>query len=856
MGKKDVHRLAKQLAREVKDSLLAGLSSVRLPTIEPSMVKASQKRGNVMEKFGVTCKVAQLIHKQALQILISDDMLQRRSGSGLYGHRTEFYLAETQIAAPKPRSRLSILRAGGRRLSKLAPRKSMPGDWKLPPLKARAAAAGADAKQADSSPPMPAPPPPPQQQQQQQQHRQRKEARRTTATTRMSVAAFQAEDEHMLKFLAALSAIGMQVDEALWAKHRNAERLEALGELMGSLAELTCSDHKVIFEQVRDEAMRLCHCELGAILMLDKTSEHFSAYLPDGSQHLLRLPPAWAGSLVDLEHMFLAATVASKGSPIVITDSPADDEWQNCTEHRRFGLSTLQSAVAVPIFAMRANGKQEVYGVLELFNKVSPKGRYICFDREDLQLLKGLCSYAASAITISTTLKTSTASYKPFDETLIWSPQDSSSPFRKSSSASKLFDYDSEDAGSTEPGEDVTPERIIEGTNLMDWNFDATLLDTNELVGLLPPIFSCWSLQSSFRITDDTLQTFGIKVCAEYLPNPFHNSSHAWSVLQASNHMLITLGTEATSLLGKVDILALLVAALCHDLGHPGTNNLFQQKICSPLALRYNDVSILENHHAAMTFELLSKNPDANVLANLCQKDFRAARRTICRSILSTDLSVHERDLARLRTRQTKPFAKESDEDRELVVSAMLHAADLSNPCRGAALAEKWARLLAQEFLLQTEQEASEGIGVSGFMLNGYQASTEIFFITTFVKPLWDTMAVLFPPLDFYVAEIQKNLDGLKGSDEPRAEEKGGDATPQRSKMALQRRLSLNFPRASSCISRAFSRQATPISLPRQKTNEELVAKVTSVDTVRDQGAWPRPSLRNPKIKLTRRLSR
>ena len=48
---------------------------------------------------------------------------------------------------------------------------------------------------------------------------------------------------------------------------------------------------------------------------------------------------------------------------------------------------------------------------------------------------------------------------------------------------------------------------------------------------------------------------------------------------------------------------ALLIASLCHDMGHPGKTNNFLIATRDRLALRYNDVSVLENHHCASLFE-------------------------------------------------------------------------------------------------------------------------------------------------------------------------------------------------------------------------------------------------------------
>jgi hypothetical protein len=53
------------------------------------------------------------------------------------------------------------------------------------------------------------------------------------------------------------------------------------------------------------------------------------------------------------------------------------------------------------------------------------------------------------------------------------------------------------------------------------------------------------------------------------------------------------------------DVLAGLIAAAGHDVAHTGTNNAFHIASGSELALRYNDVSVLENMHASYTCQLL-----------------------------------------------------------------------------------------------------------------------------------------------------------------------------------------------------------------------------------------------------------
>ena len=51
----------------------------------------------------------------------------------------------------------------------------------------------------------------------------------------------------------------------------------------------------------------------------------------------------------------------------------------------------------------------------------------------------------------------------------------------------------------------------------------------------------------------------------------------------------------------------MFVAALCHDIDHPGHTNAFEINISSELAIMYSDDCVLEHHHAATTFRVLRR---------------------------------------------------------------------------------------------------------------------------------------------------------------------------------------------------------------------------------------------------------
>ena len=108
----------------------------------------------------------------------------------------------------------------------------------------------------------------------------------------------------------------------------------------------------------------------------------------------------------------------------------------------------------------------------------------------------------------------------------------------------------------------------------------------------------------------------------------------------------------------EIDALALLVAALCHDLEHPGTTkcvrcaldiaciaraqvlsglisrSAYQVNSGSALALRYNDSSVLENHHCSCCFVLLDRS---GILKQLEPNEVKVLRRLIVAAVLATE---------------------------------------------------------------------------------------------------------------------------------------------------------------------------------------------------------------------------
>ena len=81
-------------------------------------------------------------------------------------------------------------------------------------------------------------------------------------------------------------------------------------------------------------------------------------------------------------------------------------------------------------------------------------------------------------------------------------------------------------------------------------------------------IFSDAGVLDYFKIEERPFMIWVSRVCSHYRDNPYHNWWHVVHVLHCVHVTLMT--TEANKCVTRIDQLALLIAALCHDIDHDG----------------------------------------------------------------------------------------------------------------------------------------------------------------------------------------------------------------------------------------------------------------------------------------------
>mmetsp|Transcript_50491 Transcript_50491/g.133011 ORF Transcript_50491/g.133011 Transcript_50491/m.133011 type:complete len:457 (+) Transcript_50491:44-1414(+) len=297
---------------------------------------------------------------------------------------------------------------------------------------------------------------------------------------------------------------------------------------------------------------------------------------------------------------------------------------------------------------------------------------------------------------------------------------------------------------------------------VLDWDFDIVTQDDWVLVKYAKALLEEQAAVGEIGVDKKALGYWIELVKENYIAdNPFHSWKHGFHVMTVMVMLLREGGDRYTN---KFTKFAVLIGALAHDVGHPGFNNDYLVKSKHELAIRYNDVAVLENMHACLAFELmLGEQQHANFMADLADADYFTVRKTMISVILATDMKVHFDMVSQLQALASQAMNPEDEKSFDLVQRVLVHAADLSNPVLPTHRARDWAYRAVLEFHTQAELEKSEGLPFAPFMEPHPDNTLELAklqtgFISFVVKPYWTAVAELLPRLRHRVDQLEVNL--------------------------------------------------------------------------------------------------
>eukprot|EP00043_Microstomoeca_roanoka_P008775 m.84323 g.84323 ORF g.84323 m.84323 type:complete len:406 (-) comp14384_c0_seq1:457-1674(-) len=289
--------------------------------------------------------------------------------------------------------------------------------------------------------------------------------------------------------------------------------------------------------------------------------------------------------------------------------------------------------------------------------------------------------------------------------------------------------------------------------------FNSLVMNPQEMLVHWFVMFQEFDLLSQFSVPPELLREFFTVVHNAYRANTYHNFQHAMDVAQFAFAMFCN-SSILREKLSTLDIFCCLILGLAHDMDHPGVNNAFLVKTRDPVAMLYNDQSVLENAHAASLFLMFNNKPTCNILANLSVDDYNRARKLILRGILATDMARHFSLIKDISTQKALPECEEVPEDVRLcLIDCIAKSGDICHLVRPWAVAKAWEDLVMEEFFEQGDYEKELGFTPDALFDREKckVPNSQVWFYDNMGKPLFEALRHHVPTAQQLVDVLQSN---------------------------------------------------------------------------------------------------
>ncbi|CAG9860103.1 unnamed protein product [Phyllotreta striolata] len=433
-----------------------------------------------------------------------------------------------------------------------------------------------------------------------------------------------------------------------------------------------------------------------------------------GTQTLVSRPSSF--DLASSTLAQIAGYVASTGQILNVGDVKS---WLK-EQHSEGDADTARTILCMPII----NGKKMLIGVAQLINKENNASFTEC----DISLFEAFAIFCGLGIH-------NTQMY-----------ENACKLMAKQKVALECLSYHA--TASNDATEKLVKEEVPSASryNLYSFTFiDFELSDDDTCKATIRMFLEC-NLVQQFHIPYEVLCRWILSVKKNYRPVKYHNWRHALNVAQTMFAMFKTGKMER--FMSDLEMLGLIVACLCHDLDHRGTNNAFQMKTDSPLAVLYS-TSTMEHHHFDQCVMILNTDSN-NIFQALNPDDYRKVMRIVETAILSTDLAMYFKKKNKfLELIDNGEFDWQRDDKKELLSGMMMTACDVSAIAKPWEVQHKVAKLVADEFFDQGDMEKvqlkEQPIAQMDRERKDELPQMQVGFIDVICLPLYRVLSETFP---------------------------------------------------------------------------------------------------------------
>ncbi|XP_070540832.1 cGMP-specific 3',5'-cyclic phosphodiesterase-like isoform X12 [Ptychodera flava] len=533
---------------------------------------------------------------------------------------------------------------------------------------------------------------------------------------------FTAKDEQVFANYLTFCGIGLMNAQLFDMSVQEYKRNQMLLQLARGIFEEQSSLDGVVHKMM-SEAISLLKCERVLVFILEEHEEGdevvfataFDLFAKDGE---VKKPSAatmeWSSKNGIAKH------VATTGETLNIEDTQNNSPFKmGVDEGSGFTPRTL---LCMPIY----NSEHKIIGVTQLLNKVSGQP----FHEQDVNIFEAFAIFCGLGIH-------NTQMY-----------ENACKLMAKQAVALEVLSYHA-----TAQPEEVDKIkkmeiRSAEDFGLFDFRFDDLKLAEDETLTASIRMFQECDLINKFHVPYDVMCTWLLSVKKNYRNVTYHNWRHAFNVAQTMFAMVKSGGMDIV--ITDLECFALIVACLCHDLDHRGTNNAYQLKSESPLAQLYG-TSTMEHHHFDHCIMILNSEGN-NIFESLSSEDYRNVIKILESAILSTDLALYFKkrgSFSQLVEKGEKDW--KDTEKKDLLRGMMMTACDVSAITKPWEIQHRVAELVAGEFFEQGDLEKVQ-LGQQPIAMMDREKKDElpkmqVGFIDAICMPVYKTFADLEPLL-------------------------------------------------------------------------------------------------------------
>ncbi|KAK3593544.1 hypothetical protein CHS0354_018625 [Potamilus streckersoni] len=531
-----------------------------------------------------------------------------------------------------------------------------------------------------------------------------------------------------LRDLQAINAITSWVTACI-EKIKTNKTLSVQKQINNFLLEKT----KVIFDNIEDIDQLI-----GNILLFTKdcvNADRCALFLVDEEKHELYAANFYEGVNAEGKPVFrkqsqirfdknkgVAGYVATTGQTLNIDDAYSDSRFNRDVD-KTTGYKT-RNILCMPIV-----DRGKIIGVVQLVNSLSGD-RFTKTDEETFKTFSVYCALALHYSVIYNFMKLQQAKYKVAMEVLDFHIRCNEKDVQTLNA--NLF---------------LAPEIIP--PNFTDYNF--CCYSYNDI---LPQLFIKMIISRFGTHTFDMekLCRFVLTVRKNYRPLSYHNWEHGFHVA----HTIWCIIQSHLDIFTDLDVMALLISALCHDVDHRGYNNEFFKKLNLPLGALYS-TSVMEQHHYKQTITILHSE-GLDIFNFLSAEKHKFILHEIREHIIATDLALFFERQKRMAAQLKKgEFDLNVPAMKRDLTSLMMTGADLSSTSKSWEDHMVTVNMLYEEFYAQGDIEKKHGYNPIPLMDRSRQdeiPKQQMGFINFIAMPLYTTLVKILP-------NAQPLLDGL-----------------------------------------------------------------------------------------------